>query len=325
MYHNLKEKRRIRSVMKSHTSSVIICTRNRLQDLIVCLQSLQNQMVPADELIIVDSSTQPLNHNQTFQELFSQELFPTTKLKYIHTAPGLTYQRNQGIQHAQGDLIYFFDDDVKLTPEYLKNMNRVFATRPEYAGGMGTVTNPGEYKSKLSAPFRKFFLLQRNDASGKFTASGMPTHTYGLSRFTNVEVLGGCCMAFRSSVFKEELFDEKLRLYGYMEDCDFSWRVAQKAPLFYNPYAQLEHYNSPLNRDAIVRNKAMYVANYSYLFFKNIYPKNKLKFFPYLWSLFGLLCEACILTVAHKTGDYLKGYFKGIAATIKSQGKQPLT
>ncbi len=310
--------------MEQYISSVIICTRNRLQDLVICLHSLKEQIVQADELIIVDSSTTPLDTNDTFKALFSTNTFPTTKLRYLHTEPGLTYQRNQGIKKATGDLIYFFDDDVKLSPEYLKNMNRAFATRPEYAGGMGTVINHGEYRTPFTVPFRKFFLLQRNYASGKFTASGMPTHAYGLTRFADVQALGGCCMAFRASVFKDTVFDEKLRFYGYMEDCDFSWRVAQKTLLFYNPHAQLEHFNSPLSRDAIVRNKAMYVANYSYLFFKNMYPKNKLKILAYFWSMFGLFCEAILFSIAHKNSDYLKGYFKGLFVTLKSRASEPL-
>lgn len=309
--------------MDKSRTSVIICTRNRLQDLIICLESLKKQIAPAHEIIIVDSSTTPITENDDFKALFTSESFPITLLRYLHTEPGLTYQRNRGITEATGDIVYFFDDDVQLSPEYLKNMNHAFAIRPHYVGGMGAVTNHGEYRSRLSAPFRRFFLLQRNYSSGKFTFSGMPTHTYGLTRFTDVQALGGCCMAFRASVFQTHRFDEKLRFYGYMEDCDFSWRVAQTAPLFYNPHAQLEHFNSPISRDAIIRNKAMYVANYSYLFFKNIYPKNQVKIIAYLWSMIGLLCEASILSVAHKNSDYLKGYCKGLRAVVRSRGTQP--
>lgn len=305
--------------MKSYTSTVIICTRNRITDLITCLNSLQQQIVPPNELIIVDSSTTSLENNPLFTTAFNQNLFPATKLVYLHTEPGLTYQRNQGIKKAHGDIIYFFDDDVKLTPEYIKNMNRAFAARPECVGGMGTVTNIGEYRSRFSMTFRKFFLLQRNNSSGSFTVSGMPTHAYGLTRFTTVQVLGGCCMAFRADALKEHLFDEKLRFYGYMEDCDISWRIGQKASLFYNPHAQLEHYNSPVSRDAVARNKAMYVANYSYLFFKNVYPKNKLKIIPYLWSIIGLFLEALILSMAYKNKNYIVGYSKGILNVISTK------
>ena len=79
------------------TTSVIICTRNRLADIVTFLPTLATQTMPATELIVVDSSTEPLEKNSAFMALFSQEVFSHTKLIYLHTQPGLTFQRNRGI------------------------------------------------------------------------------------------------------------------------------------------------------------------------------------------------------------------------------------
>lgn len=270
-------------------TSVIVCTRNRIHDLLCMLDSTAKQTVLPDEIIIVDSSTQPINQDDRFQSIWSQSVF-SCKLIYKHTTPGLTYQRNQGVLLAAGDIIYFFDDDVVLSQTYIEEMNRAFHENPAYGGGMGTVSNIGSYKPRVNIP-RALFFLQRNYASGKFTVSGMPTHAYGRNEFTTVEVLGGCCMAFRSFVFERYGFDEALHLYGYMEDCDFSYRVSRSWPLFYNPRAQLEHRESPLNRDSVIDNKAMFIANYTYLFFKNFYPKSKWKIGAYWWSIAGLFLK----------------------------------
>jgi len=288
-------------------TTVIVCTRNRACDIIVCLDSLSKQQEEADELIIVDSSDQPLEQNRQFQQQFSKKKFLSTSLLYLHTKPGLTYQRNVGIGRATGDVIYFFDDDVILDKDYLREMNSVFQKHPEYAGGMGTISNvkPGSLRYQL---FRKLFLLPREKASGNFSWSGMPTHPYGTNSFKKVEVLGGCCMAFRKEVLKEHKFDEQFCGYAYMEDGDIARRISYEQNLFFNPKAQLQHLESPMARDRVVDNSAMFVYNYRYLFFKNFYGKNRLKIIAHWWSIGGLFIEGLFL----RDWQRIQGYWKGL-------------
>ena len=299
--------------MQKLTSSVIICTRNRLNDILSLFSSLKEQTIKPTEIIIIDSGDRPLNEHVAFSNMFTKTTFPTTQLVYKHTKPGLTYQRNVGISCASGDIIYFFDDDVVLQKNYLHEMNKTFVENSSYAGGMGTVINIGPPPSWRFKLFRKIFLLPRDYASGRFTLSGMPTHAYGTTAFKAVEVLGGCGMAYRSPVFKKNMFDEKLYGYAYMEDGDMARRVSYESPLFFNPAARLSHYNSPENRDAIVKNRAMFVHNYSYLFFKNVYPRNKLKIIAYWWSVLGLFVEAMLM----RKWNFVKGYIKGLKGCKK--------
>lgn len=301
-------------------SSVILCTRNRPDDLLKCLESLKNQTDQASELIIIDSSTNPLTTSAIFNEYFCATQFPRTKLIYQHTQPGLTYQRNIGISLAQGDIIYFFDDDVVLKPDYLETMNYTFKKSPGYAGGMGSVINIDPYKPTPYRLFRKLFLLPRDYENGTFTSSGMPKHSYGIKNFQEVEILGGCCMAFRGWALNSVRFDENLKRYGYMEDCDISRRVSLRHKLFYQPSAQLEHYNSPLSRDHTEDNRAMFVANYSYLFFKNFYPKKRMLIFAYFWSITGLLLESILLQRCTRS---FKGLLRGLVFTVKKRAKTP--
>lgn len=291
------------------SSSVIICTRNRIKDLLRSLISLQNQTIKPDELIIVDSSDKKISELKEFQDIFSQTKFPNTKLIYKHTTPGLTKQRNEGIELSGSEIIYFFDDDVELENNYLEEMNKIYQDNPQYSGGMGCVTNINPEPSKKYKFFRKFFLLQRDYSSGKFTASGMPTHTYGRKEFLEVEVLGGCCFSFRRDIVKKYLFDEKLGYYAYMEDCDISKRISDSHKLFYNPRAKLKHFHSPLARDKVVANRAMYIKNYRYLFFKNFYPQNKLRIFCYVWSIFGLFLQALLFLNFKELRGYCRGLF----------------
>jgi len=271
------------------------------------------QTARPEEIIIVDSSDVSLQEFKAFQDIFNQDRFSSPVLKYLYTSPGLTYQRNKGIEVCTGDIVHFIDDDVILTSNYLGSMRAIFEEYPEYAGGMGTITNiPVPARLNWHRALRYIFLLQRDYASGNFTPSGMPTHAYGTTALKNVEVLGGCCMAYRSWVFKHHRFDERLTRYGFMEDCDFSRRVSYEYPLFYNPQARLEHHPSVSNRDGIIDNRAMYIKNYRYLFYKNVYPKNHMKVLAFWWSTLGLFIEALLM----RNQAYLRGYVQGLRQSL---------
>lgn len=294
------------------TSSVILCTRNRTKDLISCLQSLAHQKMAPTELIVVDSSDIALQDQSAFQELFCAQNFEQSRLVYVHTKPGLTYQRNRGIERAIGDIIYFFDDDTVLEPDYLLHMNHIFEQYPEYVAGMGDISNIPSNPSLKYQLFRSFFMLPRQRASGNFTWSGLPTHPYGTTQFKQVEVLGGCCMAFRAAILKEYRFDEGFKGYCYMEDADIARRISHSYQIFFNPHARLQHLESPLARDKMFDNSAMFMYNYSYLFFKNFYPKNRLKVIMYIWSIGGLLLEALICRQWEKIKGYSTGFYNYI-------------
>lgn len=286
-------------------ASVIICTRNRPNDIVMCLESLVRQTYTDYELIVVDSSDIPLSTDPFFSQTIDQFKAAYT---YVRSEPGLTLQRNKGIALAHGEVIYFFDDDVVLDSEYLEVMQDTFKQHPDNLGGMGTVTNMQAKEAWWQRVLYAFFLLHRDYASGTFTPSGMPTHAYGLSSFKNVEVLGGCCMAFKKDALKKHQFDECLQRYAYMEDCDISWRVSREGPLFYQPAARLEHHNSPIARDAAVANRAMFMRNYRYLYFKNVYPCKKYSIIAHWWSIFGL----CVIAFLLRDWDSLRGYYKAL-------------
>jgi GT2 family glycosyltransferase len=288
--------------------SVIIPTRNRINDLVRCLQSLITQSTKPDEILVIDSSNVPIISEQKFQDITTQLNKNNIELIYKHTAPGLTYQRNIGTSLAHGNIIYFFDDDVVLEPDYIQHMQQIFKQYPHYYGGMGTIKNPSTALS-INRLLRILFLMQRENGSGVFTFSGMPTHAYGKKQFQEVTVIGGCGMVYRTEIFKQHQFDETLGKYSYMEDCDFSKRISRTHKLFYNPAARLDHFKSPLNRDHIAQNRAQFIRNYSYLFFKNFYPENRLRIFGYCWTITGLFIEASVLI---RNIEYIRGYIHGL-------------
>ena len=292
--------------MHTISVSVIICTRNRPDDIVAFLFSLSQQTYTDFELIVVDSSYQPLQNNEQFNNVTKSF---ENRYNYLHTDPGLTLQRNKGVSIARGEIIYFFDDDVILQPDYLAVMQDTFAQYPHYLGGMGTIINMQSRPSLFWRHFNHFFLLHQDYATGFFTLSGMATHAYGTQQFKQVEALGGCCMAFRKHVLDKHTFDENLERYAYMEDCDISWRVSRDGPLFFQPAANLQHNTSAIARDSDVENRAMFLRNYRYLFFKNVYPTNRLRILFYWWTFIGLFVQAVLMRDRVSLQGYVSSYF----------------
>ncbi len=267
------------------TLSVIICTRNRYQDTLRCLDSLARQTQPADEILIVDSS------DDDYLGPIVSALFPHTfpDCRVLHSAKGLPRQRNIGIRNSRGDIVLFLDDDVILEPDCLAHLMTVFTTdtAQHYGGGMGLITG-NQAATGFTRFLQRLFFLGENGGDGRFKPSGFPSLPHGQKTFMEIETLSGCDMAFRRSVVEKFVFDENLTDYAYMEDDDYAYRVSRHQALFYTPDARLEHRVSTQSRMSNRRSQRMLVRNHRYLFRKN-FPHHPANIAAHLVSLWGLI------------------------------------
>lgn len=299
--------------------SVIIPTKDRIQDITRCLESIFRQTLLPYEIVVVDgSSTQELNKQIKLR--FGEK----TSIKYIHSQPGLTRQRNVGIKASSGDIILFLDDDTILDKDYIREIIRIFHN---YVGvKIGGVTG-NVIRKPASNPIRRFlagggqalatvFLLGRF-GDGKFQPSGIPTAIRDGSRdrVTNVEFLCGCNMAFRREIFNEFQFDEKMHSYMFMEDDDFAYRVSRKYQNIWVPQAKLIHNVSPVARNRYVAMKNR-IRNHFYLFKKNLpqTPRYKLAFY---WSVVGTFIMEAMLAILKRDGSGVRGLTSGMVEVIK--------
>lgn len=103
--------------MSSIETSIVIPTHNREKVLYKCLMALNNQTYPAEKyevIIINDGSTDG-----------TEEMLKRLKMKpsliYIYQEQtGPAGARNRGIEIARGEYIIFIDDDIIVTPEFIK-------------------------------------------------------------------------------------------------------------------------------------------------------------------------------------------------------------
>lgn len=293
--------------------SIIICTRNRFDDFSRTLPSITAQTRLPDELIVVDSS----DEKKLEEYLGSLNLpFP---VKYFHTQPGLTLQRNHGIRESKGDLFFFFDDDVDLNKNYLAEVEKVFANDTKYAIGAVGGKVIEQVPSSVRLKFERFvFSTLRfifgvvGTRNGKFYPSGMPSHPYPNQPSGFIECLSGCCMAFRREVFDKAKFDESLAHYGLMEDVDISKQTLDAGyKIYYQTSATLIHNESPMNRLKVQQWAEMSVVNYDYLFRKS-WAQEKWRWPFYYWALLGLF------VVNFHSLKGLKGTFEGMKKVFNS-------
>ncbi len=138
------------------------------------------------------------------------------KTNVIIASIGSCAQRNAGLDHINGkaDIVVFLDDDFVPSPSYFENVEQIFHERPDVAGVTGVVLKDGVKGPGLSFEEALAIIENHHMAPGS-------TAAYEKNRAS----LYGCNMAFRASAIEEARFDERLPLYGWLEDIDFSARA----------------------------------------------------------------------------------------------------
>ena len=298
----------------SSTISVIICTRNRLDDFRETLTSLMKQKRLPDELVIVDSSD-----TQTLEEYLNTVTLPIA-IKYIHSTPGLTLQRNVGVKGSAGDLLFFFDDDTELNENYLKNIEAVFARNEPGLGAVGGRLENLFGNQPMTLRFRlermvfvslRFIFGLDSYGSGRFRLSGMATFPHHLIKPRYIDCLSGGLMSFRREVFQKVQFDEGLPGYGLMEDWFISKSVIDAGyKTYYEPSASLIHKESPQNRFDNFGWAEMFIVNYDYLFQK-YWRRDWYRIPFYYWALLGFF------VVNFHSRDAMHGAFSGMKKVFR--------
>jgi glycosyltransferase involved in cell wall biosynthesis len=120
------------------TFSVIIPTRDRPQQLAVCLESLAEQNYPRErfEVIVVDDASE-LSLDPVVAVF--RERLTLTLLKQSRSA-GPSVARNQGAACATGEYLAFTDDDCSPASDWLQRLATRFAATPGHLIG-GRVIN----------------------------------------------------------------------------------------------------------------------------------------------------------------------------------------
>ena len=278
--------------------SLIICTYMRPKPLLQLLQSVREQSVYPNEILIVDGSTD----NDTEQILKDN---PFQNLNYFLISKehrGLTKQRNYGISKvSQGsEIVCFLDDDTVLERDYFEELLKTYKVYPEALGVGGYIFNEikwehvgSNYQPKRNEFYfdgwkrkdgSRFVLRKKlgldSDCSPGFSTNFSHGRSVGFlppsDKTYEVEQLMGGVSSFRKSVFESFQFSTYFEGYGLYEDADFTLRVAKTGKLYLNTAAKLNHYHEASGRPNQYQYGKMVVRNGWYVWrVKNAKPNIK--------------------------------------------------
>jgi GT2 family glycosyltransferase len=100
-------------------ASVIVCTRDRTEDLASCLPGLQRLAAQGHDVVVVDNAP---SDDGTARLVANYPL-----IRYVlEPQPGLDSARNRGLRVASGDIVAFTDDDGQIDAGWLTALLRNF-------------------------------------------------------------------------------------------------------------------------------------------------------------------------------------------------------
>lgn len=303
-------------------ASIIIPTYNRSQDLEVAIASVLNQTMHPHEIIVVDDGA--LN-SPPLQGKARQMGIDYIYIKKQPRDRGLTKSRNIGVDRATGDIIFFFDDDVKLFEDFLEKSLERYEQHPEISGmGGGEILNKRPSLSQKIWFIYDVIFCMNGFKKGYFLPSCFSTNLGNpvlKTRFSRVEFLGGAGFSFRKKVFDANRFSETFQGYGLGEDKDFSYKVSQTHILFANPDARLYHFESPIMRyEKYNKAKAKVLSKYRFLTSCNV--KGHFSGFWFCYAMTGYLIKRILLMlVSYDPSEVMrvKGILAGMIEILKSR------
>ncbi|MER9757145.1 glycosyltransferase family 2 protein [Mesorhizobium sp. M0166] len=203
-------------VLNLPRASVVICTRDRPNELRRCLSSLPQQSVPPAEIIVVDNAS-------TGSE--TREVAVAAGAIYVREdRPGLDIARNRGAERACSEIVAYTDDDVLLHPQWLEQLIIAF-DNPSIGAVTGLVL-PAELATEAQRYFETFWSFGQGYIPQFFRAADFAASKHEV--FPAWKIGAGASMAFRREVFdRAGLFDERLDVgqAGCSGDSEYWYRL----------------------------------------------------------------------------------------------------
>lgn len=221
--------------------SVVLCTRDRPEQLRMALASILQLDYPDVDVVIVDNASA----TDATQRVVAE--FPADRVRLVsEPRPGLARARNRGVLTARNEVVAFTDDDVLVTPNWLTGLMDGFAAGADVACVCGMVPS-GELRSYAQAYFDKRVTWARSCVPAVYRLSEPPAGNV-LFPFQVGQYGTGANFAMRrSTVLELGGFDEALGVGSPTrggEDIDMFVRVLLAGDaLAYAPSAVIWHRN----------------------------------------------------------------------------------
>jgi glycosyltransferase involved in cell wall biosynthesis len=189
--------------------AVLLATKGRPQATTQWMRMMEKQSVAPSTIVISATAVSDIEI----------PLATDLNIEYVFGPAGLAAQRNRGLERVRGraDVAVFFDDDFAPAGNWIEQCAGLFSSESNIAGANGILIRDGARTRPISWQEARHLIAapRRHDPR----------------TVSDVADLYGCNMAFRMSAIDEMQFDERLALYGWLEDKEFSRKAATKGRL----------------------------------------------------------------------------------------------
>jgi GT2 family glycosyltransferase len=222
--------------------TAVLCTRDRPEDALRCLDSLQEQSYPRLTVLVVDNAPR----DDRMRQFVESGQFRVPVRYVAERVPGLSHARNRAVAECETELIAFLDDDEVACRYWASELVRSFIEEPAVDCVAGLIA-PRELRTPAQQLYERFGghskgrgfrpMIFDGRQMGK-TRALFPLPPFGT----------GANMAFRLAVIRElGGFDTALGAGAATrggEDTDiFSTLLLDGRRIAYRPAALLWHYH----------------------------------------------------------------------------------
>ncbi|GGD95897.1 glycosyl transferase [Aureimonas endophytica] len=241
------------------TPYVIVATKGRAAEVAVLFDHLAAQSTPPRRTLVVGAGPADVaglaDHPRG--AAIGAEILMADKA-------GLPIQRNVGLDRlaAEGCLadadafVVFFDDDFRPAGDWLQRAGETFAAMPEVVGFTGLVLADGIKGPGLTEAEAGLYLSGQRPGQPHWATGTEPR---------DLESVYGCNMAWRAGLVAAQRFDERLPLYAWQEDRDYTGQALKRGRVIFAPACRGVHLGVKGARSSGVRLGYSQIANPIYL------------------------------------------------------------
>jgi len=249
---------------------IIIPTKDRIKELTTTLNFLNLNNFFFKRIIIVDASNFEIK-NKIKKTILNYNL----NIKLVDSQPSTCVQRNIGFNFLENEEhIMFLDDDNIFYEDAFYKMQIFIKSYKNFVGvAFNQIYN---YQYNFLDKLKKNFIFNNigiySSENGGFSESGWQSKFINFNKNSIVQWLPTRAVIYKSDEIKNLRFDNKLGVYGYLEDLDFSLQLKRKGNLMVCGEAKYTHDQS-INRSGFKFGKKE-VKNRYYIVKKHNLNKN---------------------------------------------------
>jgi GT2 family glycosyltransferase len=183
-------------VRERDRAAVVIATRDRVDTLRRCLESLRRMDHPADQIVVVDNRSTGRDTAALVASLHAED----PRFEYVREGqPGLARAHNRGLELVTTPIVAFTDDDVVVDAAWLGHLVDAFAREPAAACVTGMIL-PIELETAAQDWMERSTGFNKGFERRRFAEADRPTDP--LFPYTAGTFGSGANMAFRTAALR---------------------------------------------------------------------------------------------------------------------------